>query len=169
MLRLCTVKTPNYGSKLGNKCSNLYECDGRVPPVTLSQVRASESKIRPVVGRFDCASAHPGRGHGCSRGGEEQSGSILRPWNEIYRRNGSLKYEPWGFGTNSPGCWENISNLVCTPSFGYETPVVTQIEPLRRHIPSWLTGQQLEPAAAGWGATRATAAILAAKPFGSTV
>ena len=58
----------------------------------------------------------PGR----SRGSE----LILRPWNEIYRRNGSLKYdEPWGFGTNGPGYSENISNLVCTPSFGYETPV----------------------------------------------
>ena len=87
-------------------------------------------------------------------------GDILRPWNEIYRRNGSLKYEPRGLDTNAPGYWENILILVCTPSFGYETPVVTQIEPLRRHIP-WLTGPQLEPTAVGRGPTGAAAAILA--------
>ena len=70
------------------------------------------------------------------------SGNILRPRNEIYRRNGSLKYEPRGLGTNAPGYWENTLILVCTPSFGYQTPVVTQLEQLHRHI-SWPAGPQL--------------------------
>ena len=59
MLDVCTVKTTYNGSKLRIGSSNLYQCDGQVLPVRLSQVRASNSKILPVVGRFDCARLPP--------------------------------------------------------------------------------------------------------------
>ena len=121
MLQLCTVKTPNYGSKLGNRCSNLYRCDGRDPPVTLSQVRASNSNFRPVVGPFDCcASAHPGA---MVVPVEEQKRRVPAPWNEMCRRNGFLKHERRSFGIWGPGCLQNILNFVCTQHFSYETPV----------------------------------------------
>ena len=150
------VKTLNNGSKLRYRCSNLYRCDRRVPPVRLIKVRASKSNFRPVIGRFFCA-RHPPKSHGCSRGRRRSAAEAQKiPVHEMCRRNGFLKHERRSFGIWGPGCLQNILNFVCIQNVGYETPAVGYREPLRRHVCGWLglAGASRRESGSGWVSCR---------------
>ena len=82
--------------------------------------------------------------------------AIPAPWNETCGRNGSLKHERRSFGICGPGCLQNILNFECTQKFGYETPVVSFREPLRRHVCGWLglAGASRRESGPGWVSSR---------------
>ena len=82
--------------------------------------------------------------------------AVPAPWNEMCRRNGSLKHKRRSFGIWGPCSLQNIPNFVCTQNFGYKTLVFGFIEPLRRHVCGWLglAGASRRESGPGWVSSR---------------